>query len=84
MISRIQQTIARSVPVSKAVVDECEQRQRCWRGFSRKKALQAGSLESAPSTSGEVGAQVAVDLSVPFLHAFVIPNYKVCLSLLER
>lgn len=79
MISRIQQTIARSVPVTKAVVHECEQRQRCWRGFSRKKVLEAGSLElSASDAHGDAGKQIAVDLSVPFLHAFVIPNYKVC------
>ena len=76
MISRIQETIARSVPVTKALADECEQRQRCFRGFSRKKVLQAGSLELSNATNGDAGKQIAVDLSVPFLHAFVIPNYK--------
>ena len=76
MIHRIRQTIARSVPVTKALADECEQRQRCWRGFSRKSALQAGSLEAA-TMNGDAGKQIAVDISVPFLHAFVIPNYKV-------
>ena len=80
MISRIQQTIARSVPVTKAVVDECEQRQRCWRGFSRKKTLQAGSLEATAAANGDAGKQIAVDISVPFLHAFLIPNYKVGLQ----
>ncbi len=80
MISRIQQTIARSVPVTKAVVDECEQRQRCWRGFSRKKVLQAGSLEAGTAANGDAGKQIALDISVPFLHAFVIPNYKVGLQ----
>ena len=80
MISRIQQTIARSVPVTKAVMDECEQRQRCWRGFSRKKVLQAGSLEAATAANGDAGKQIAIDVSVPFLHAFVIPNYKVGLQ----
>ena len=79
MISRIQETIARSVPVTKALADECEQRQRCFRGFSRKKVLQAGSLEVSNATNGDAGKQIAVDLSVPFLHAFVIPNYKVWL-----
>lgn len=78
MISRIRQTIARSVPVTKALADECDQRQRCWRGFSRKKALQAGTIETSPAAlNGEAGKQIAVDLSTPFLHAFVIPNYKV-------
>ncbi|CAL5225244.1 g8034 [Coccomyxa viridis] len=83
MISRIQQTIARSVPVTKAVVDECEQRQRCWRGFSRKKVLQAGSLEAGTAANGDAGKQIALDISVPFLHAFVIPNYKEPMSVLK-
>ena len=79
MIGRIQKTILRSVPVSSAVVEEAQQRQRCWRGAGG--ALKVGTLEDAGAEAAALGddasKQVALDVGAPFMHAFIIPNYRV-------
>ena len=79
MIGRIQKTILRSVPVSSAVVEEVQQRQRCWRGPGG--VLKAGMMEDAGAEAAamvdDASKQVALDVGAPFMHAFIIPNYKV-------
>jgi hypothetical protein len=85
MIGRIQRTILRGVPVSSAAVEEGQQRQRCWRGLAGGGgALKVGMMEggggnaeAAPAAGAEAGGmQVALDVGAPFMHAFIIPNYK--------
>ncbi len=74
MVGRIQRTISRSVPVTPAAVEELQPRSRCWR---RDSGLKAGMLESDGGGTEEAGQTIIVDLSRPFMHAFIIPNYKV-------
>lgn len=74
MISRIQQTISRSVPVTAAAVEEVQPRSRCWRHDS---GLKAGTLEAGGDEADEAAQHIVLDLGRPFMHAFIIPNYKV-------
>ncbi len=75
MVGRIQRTISRSVPVTPATVEELQPRSRCWR---RDSGIKAGSLEADGDDTEEAGQTIVLDLSRPFMHAFIIPNYKVC------
>lgn len=79
MVGRIQRTISRSVPVTPATVEELQPRSRCWR---RDTGLKAGTLEYDGDGAEEAGQTIVLDLTRPFLHAFIIPNYKVCQILL--
>lgn len=74
MISRIQQTISRSVPLTSAAVEEVQHRSRCW---SRDSGLKAGTLENDGDVADEAGQHIVLDVGRPFMHAFIIPNYKV-------
>lgn len=73
MIGRIQCTIARSVLSTKAVLEEKAQRQKCFGSL-----LGDSSLKDSAATEPESDAsvQIVVDVGTPFMHAFIIPNYK--------
>ena len=82
MIGRIQRAIARSVPVTSAVVEEGQS--RCWRGLGGGAPLKVGMMEDGGEADDQAGAlveagkHVALDVGgAPFMHAFIIPNYKV-------
>ncbi|BDA40466.1 hypothetical protein COCOBI_01-1190 [Coccomyxa sp. Obi] len=80
MVGRIQRTISRSVPVTPATVEELQPRSRCWR---RDSGLKAGTLECDGDGADEAGQTIVLDLGRPFMHAFIIPNYKEPMSLLK-
>ena len=82
MIGRIQRAIARSVPVTSAVVEEVQNRRLCWRGLAGAAPLKVGMMEDGGEAEQEgalvdAGKHVALDVGAPFMHAFIIPNYKV-------
>lgn len=74
MIGRIHRTISRSVPVTAAAVEELQQRGTCWR---RDNGLKVGMMEKGGEAVSDVGQHIVLDLGKPFMHAFIIPNYKV-------
>jgi hypothetical protein len=79
MIGKIQRTIARGVPVSKTVAEEVAHRQKCWGplfGSTGLKVAAADGDGDGTEPASDASVQIIVEVGAPFLHAFIIPNYK--------